>query len=104
MEQKRGQLTQRVKDKSKELLGYEITRDELRLMPYLQNVIMNKQYMKPEHINQEDREILSDWHKKKYIDRYSTAEPEHRIQIEITKEFWDIINEILYLAYVNIDK
>jgi len=31
MGQKRGELTQRIKDKSKELLGYEINVRELRL-------------------------------------------------------------------------
>ena len=35
-EQKRGELTQRIKDLSKRLLGYEITQTELRLMSYMQ--------------------------------------------------------------------
>ena len=33
MKQLRGQLTDRIKEKSKELLGYEIDTRELRLMP-----------------------------------------------------------------------
>ena len=32
----RGMLTDEIRAKSKELLGYEITQVELRLMPYLQ--------------------------------------------------------------------
>jgi len=33
-EQKRGQLTDRIREKSNELLGYKITQQELRLLPY----------------------------------------------------------------------
>ncbi len=36
MEQKRGQLTDRIKERSKELLGYEMDVKELRLMVYIQ--------------------------------------------------------------------
>ena len=32
----RGQITDEIKAKSKELLGYEIDQKELRLMPYVQ--------------------------------------------------------------------
>ena len=37
----RGQLTDEVKKVSKDKLGYEISLDELRLMPYLQYCLMN---------------------------------------------------------------
>jgi len=52
--QKRGQLTQRIKEMSVELLDYEITQNELRLIPYLQYKLVNEQRLKPEHINEVD--------------------------------------------------
>lgn len=41
--QRRGQLTQRVQDAAKRLLGCEITVRELRLMPYVQYLMVNEQ-------------------------------------------------------------
>ena len=66
-EQKRGQLTQRIKEKSKELLGYEITQTELRLMAYAQYTLVNSQRIKREHTNEEDREILASWVEKGFV-------------------------------------
>ena len=68
MEQKRGQLTQRIKDKSKELMGYEISQTELRLMPYIQYVMLNNQTLEPSRINKEEKDILSIWRGYNFID------------------------------------
>lgn len=62
--QKRGQLTDRIKEKSLELLGYEITQKELRLIPYLQYQMVNEQKIDPRKIDEEEREILSKWREK----------------------------------------
>lgn len=40
--QSRGQLTERVKLLSKKLLGYEIEKTELRLMPYIIVTMMDE--------------------------------------------------------------
>jgi len=93
--QGRGELTERVKAKSKELLGYEIDVRELRLMPYVQYTMMNSQKINPQHVNAEEREILSKWRKAGHIDGGATG-------LGITKEFWNIINEILFLGYVDL--
>jgi len=93
--QKRGQLTQRIKDKSKELLGYEMDVTELRLMPYILTVMMNEQKIKPEHCNQDDRGILSKWRKADYIEGGASG-------LQITEEFWNIICEIVRLGYVDL--
>ena len=57
--QKRGVLTNRIKEASRKLLGYEIVTAELRLMPYIVTVMMNAQRIDPTRINSEEREILS---------------------------------------------
>lgn len=93
--QGRGQLTDRIKTKSVELMGYEISVRELRLMPYIQNCVMNSKNIDPAHINAEEREILSLWRGKKYITGGASG-------LKITKEFWDIISEILFLGYVDL--
>ena len=92
----RGMLTQEAKDTSKELLGYEITQNELRLMPYIQYIMMNSQRLDPNKIDPKEREILSEWRKKKFIEGGASG-------LTISRQFWDSINAILWLTYVNID-
>ena len=96
MTQLRGQLTKRVAAKAKELLGRDINTTELRLMPYLQYQMMNEQCIDPIKCNDDDRKILSKWREVRYIEGGASG-------LGITKKFWDIINEILFLAYVDID-
>jgi hypothetical protein len=89
----RGELTNKIKAKSKELLGYEITEEELRLMPYIQYQMMNEQRLDIAKISSSEREILSSWREKEYIDGGASG-------LAITKEFWDAINQILWIGYV----
>jgi hypothetical protein len=105
--QKRGQLTDRIKQRSAELFGYEISQKELRLMPYLQYQLVNEQRLKPEHLNEDDREILAKWVSKGYIlDGVSECKGRpmmsEGVKLKITKEFWDSILEILWLGYVDL--
>lgn len=93
--QGRGQLTQRIKDKSKELLGYEIGVRELRLMPYIMYVMMNEQKINLNSINAEEREIVSKWREAGHIEGGASG-------LQITEEFWNIISEIVRLGYVDL--
>lgn len=95
MEQLRGQLTSRIKEKSKELFGYEISQVELRLIPYLQYVMINSQKLDINKISPEERKIISKWRAAGYIDGGASG-------MRITKEFWNIMNEILFLGYVDL--
>ncbi len=94
LKQERGQLTQRIKDKSKKLLGYKITKEELRLMPYVQYCLINEQQLDAERISIEEAIILTKW-EKKGIMQFSE-------RIKTTKEFWDIMSELVWLRYVYI--
>ncbi|BCP56259.1 hypothetical protein K32_48760 [Kaistia sp. 32K] len=91
---KRGQLTEKVKETAQRLLGKEITQRELRLMPYVQSVMINDQRIDPRKINSEERDILSDWRSRGWIDGGASG-------LTISKVFWDAIHPILLLAYVD---
>ena len=93
--QKRGQITDRIREKSFELLGYEIGQTELRLMPYVLTVMMNDQKIDPRKCNQDDREILQRWREAGHIEGGASG-------LQITEEFWNIICEIVRLGYVDI--
>ena len=90
----RGKLTQEIKDKAQEVLGVEITQEELRLMPYIQYTMMNDQKIDPNKVSSEERGILKYWKLQGWIEGGATG-------LAITKEFWDAINQILWLGYVN---
>lgn len=99
-QQGRGQLTQRIKDKSKELFGYEITLRQLRLIPYLLHVMQNNKKIADEKINDEEYEIILDWQSQGHI-TYTITDGG---KLTMTKDFWNKANEILYLGYVDTNK
>ena len=94
--QGRGQLTERIKKKSLELLGYEINVTELRLMSYIQYVMVNDQRIEPIKCNSDDRAILKKWREAGHIEGGASG-------LKITPEFWNIICKIIRLGYVDID-
>ena len=107
--QKRGQLTDRIKVRSAELFGYEISQKELRLMPYLQYQLVNEQRIKPESVNEEERQILAKWVEMGYIiDGVSECKGRpmmsEGVKLKVTKEFWDSILEILWIGYVDLHR
>jgi hypothetical protein len=92
---KRGELTDEIKAKAKQLLSYEISRAELRLMPYMLYVMINEQHIDIDKINQEERQILSKWRNAGHIEGGAS-------QMGITRAFYDIICELVFMAYVDI--
>lgn len=90
----RGNLTDEVKAKSLELLGYEIDKTELRLMPYVQYRLMNHTELDMAHMNGDDREVLKRWKERGFLEGGVSSE-----SLAVTKEFWNIILEIIWIAY-----
>ncbi|MDU5780722.1 MAG: hypothetical protein E6Z83_07920 [Pantoea sp.] len=90
---KRGQLTIQIKSLASELLGKEISQVELRLMPYAQYCLMNGKSIDPQRVNLAEREVISDWRKRGFIEGGASG-------LGVTKEFWDAINQILWLGYI----
>lgn len=91
---KRGQLTAKVKKEARRLLGKEITVRELRLMPYVQSVMINDQRVDPRKIDEEERAILSDWRERGWIEGGVAG-------MTISKSFWKAIHALLLIAYVD---
>ena len=92
--QRRGCLTDRIKEVSLKLMGYEINVHELRLMFYIMYLVIHTQKIGRLKIDR-DKNILAKWEEKGYFTtRYS--------KIIIAKEFWNIICEIVWLGYVDL--
>ena len=92
----RGVLSKKTNKIAKKMIGREISRKELRLIPYIQYVMVNEQKIKIEHIDPEERIILRKWKEEGFIEGGASG-------LSITKDFWDFMCEILFEAYVNID-
>lgn len=89
----RGQLTEQIKQKSQDLLGYEITQKELRLIPYVLYCAMNAANIDRTRVNKEELEILDRWENKGFIKR-------NRTHFKISKSFYDVSNELLWIGYI----
>lgn len=107
-EQRRGQLTQRIKTKSKNLIGYEITQAELRLMAHAQYVLTNSQQLNLQHIDENDREILLKWVEKGFVlsgvsKSFGRPLIGKVIRFKVTKCFWTAMSELVWLGYVSLN-
>ncbi len=92
----RGALTDKAQEIAKEFLGREITKRELRLIPYIHHQLLNEQKIEPDCINREERDVLIEWDKEGYIGWHMSG---HRLIIK--KKFWDFMCEILFTTYVD---
>ncbi|MDR1911660.1 MAG: hypothetical protein LBQ52_04860 [Helicobacteraceae bacterium] len=89
----RGVLSAEIQALAKEHLGREITRAELRLYPYLDHVLKNGLELDRRKINAEERKILLQL---KQEERFGS--------FGCDKNFYDYIQQVLWLAYVEAKK
>jgi len=89
----RGQLTEEIQKLAREFLRREISTKELRLYPYLDYVMKNNQKIEPNLIGQPEREILRVLKNEGHIEGGASG-------LSMTKEFYDYINQVLWLGYV----
>lgn len=88
-----GQLNYRVQILAREFLGREMSVTELRLIPYVQYVMVNEQVIDIRKCNRADRNVLQLWREAGHIEGGASG-------LAITKEFWDFMSEVLWLTYV----
>ena len=89
----RGQLTEGIQKLAKDFLGREIATKELRLYPYLDHIMKNNQKVEPNLIGQGEREILRVLKNEGHIEGGASG-------LSMTKEFYDYVNQVLWLGYV----
>lgn len=92
----RGELTDEIKKLSQELLGYEISVNELRLMVYVMYEATNFKKLNHRQTNHQEFLILNEWEKKGYItDTWKK-------KFKLSKEFWDAMCQIIWKGYVDV--
>jgi hypothetical protein len=97
MRENRGALTPEIESLGETFLGKKMTQQELRLLPYLDYCSKNNG-IQPNRINQEEREILSGWRKKGFLDYSSSPTSGY---LSLRRDFYDFMNNVLWLAYVD---
>lgn len=91
----RGQLTEEISKKAKEFLGREIDTTELRLYPYLDYCTKNSGSIDMRKIDNIEVGILEKLEEEGHIETYGLYS-----YFSMSKDFYDFIQEILWLAYV----
>ena len=89
----RGALTDEVQEAAKSTLEREITLDELRLMPYIQNQVMDNMSIDTRKVTPDERAILMDWQERGWI-----SEPAS--DLRVSEHFWNALRAILWVGYV----
>lgn len=91
----RGVITDKIIEKSKLLLGREITQKELRLYPYIDYSIKNScQGWSYDKMDLEEIEILN----KLYDENHLIYSPE---KVIVSRKFYDFLQDILAESYVD---
>lgn len=88
----RGVLTKEVQEIANRHIGRDIDQTELRLIPYVQFVMLNEQKIDIRKINQDERKILRKWKDAGLIEGGASG-------LSVTKDFWDFSSEILFQSY-----
>ena len=90
----RGMINSEVQEIAKKHLGRYLKGNiELRLLPYLDYVMKNEMKIDPRKINQEERDLLKELKQEGHIAGGACG-------LQMTKEFYDAIQQILWQAYV----
>lgn len=89
----RGQLTDEIQKLAKGFLGREIDATELRLYPYLDYQMKNEQKLDPKCCSGDDRRVLAMLRTEGHIEGGASG-------LAMAKEFYDYINQVLWLGYV----
>ena len=89
----RGAITSEIQTVAQRHLKRKISTTELRLMAYVQYVMMNEQKIDIQKCNQDDREVLRKWREEGHIKGGESG-------LAITREFWDAVCEILWFGYI----
>ncbi len=89
----RGIITEEIQSVALTRLNREISKKELRLIPYIQYLMVNEQKLDPNKIDSEERKIWANWKKEGYVDGGMTG-------MYISREFWTFMLEVLWFGYV----
>jgi hypothetical protein len=97
MKENRGKLTPEIEALGESFLGKKLTQWELRLISYLDHCAKNWGF-DAARITQEERKIISEWKKRGFIDAGFYPYPGY---VSIRRDFYDFMNEVLWLGYVD---
>lgn len=94
----RGCLTEQIQEVAKKFLGREITTNELRLYPYIDYVLKNGSHIDRTKLSIQEESIIDVWKEDGHLNW------DYGAIISVTKDFYDYMQEILWLSYVEVEE
>ncbi len=92
----RGMLTEEIQNEAKKFLNREIDTTELRLYPYISYCLQNGGYYDRSKISSKERQIITKLKSEGHLEMDGC--------FYVTKEFYDYMNKVLWLSYVETKK
>ena len=89
----RGVLTKEVQEIAKKHIGRKVDVTELRLIPYIQYVMVNDQRLDVNKVSSDERKVLRKWKDAELIEGGASG-------LAITEEFWNYICAVMFQSYV----
>lgn len=88
----RGVMTTAVQETAIKMLGKELNKVEVRLMPYIMVNLMDNTPLNRSSLNHEDREVLKDWENRGWITKEGA-------DVKVSAEFYLAMTTILMFSY-----
>lgn len=73
-----------------------LTQDEIRLIPYVHYCNINYMRIDIEKITRKEMDIIDKW-----VEEGRISNDVFDKKFSVTREFWDLMNEVLWEAYAN---
>lgn len=89
----RGRYDEARAAKYKEFLGHDLTKEELRLIPYLQSCAVNHYATDRSKMSAAERRLVTEWQERGWLERFPYIIP--------SREFWQFMCDVLFGFYVD---
>lgn len=93
IEKGRGVFDEARAAKYKEVIGEDLTKEALRLIPYVQYCAVNHQQLDRNRMDATERKITNEWVERGWIEKFP--------YVVVSREFWQFMCDVLFDFYID---
>lgn len=97
---KRGHVTESAAEYYRDTFHRELTQDELRLMPYMQYVVMNEGLIERSKVNDKELRIITDLITMRLIATERVHGKVGAYRLGVTEKYWQGMCNVLAMTYL----